>query len=132
MFVFVCALGYFLVFSASVLRQIARYLPHHTNGNASKTHPKSAHDKFKTVSKRKEEVPERKVSARPLPCMLCCLIPVPSDQILRADGFVCHHAVDCFSKHVGDGKLFHLRATERVGDAVGKDNFLQFRILYTL
>ena len=40
-----------LVFSASVLRQIARYLPHHTNGNASKTHPKSAHDKFKTVSK---------------------------------------------------------------------------------
>ena len=45
-----CALGYFLVFSASVLRQIARYLPHHTNGNASKTHPKSAHDKFKTVS----------------------------------------------------------------------------------
>ena len=50
-FVFVCALGYFLVFSASVLRQIARYLPHHTNGNASKTHSKSAHDKFKTVSK---------------------------------------------------------------------------------
>ena len=39
MFVFVCALDYFLVFSASVLRQIARYLPHHTNGNASKTHP---------------------------------------------------------------------------------------------
>ena len=34
-----------------MLRQIARYLPHHTNGNASKTHPKSAHDKFKTVSK---------------------------------------------------------------------------------
>ena len=33
------------------IRQIARYLPHHTNGNASKTHPKSAHDKFKTVSK---------------------------------------------------------------------------------
>ena len=32
------------------LRQIARYLPHHTSGNASKTHPKSSHDKFKTVS----------------------------------------------------------------------------------
>jgi hypothetical protein len=46
----VCALGDFLVLSASVLRQIARYLPHHTSGNASKTHPKSSHDKFKTVS----------------------------------------------------------------------------------
>ena len=34
-----------------ILRQIARYLPHHTNGNASKTHSKSAHDKFKTVSR---------------------------------------------------------------------------------
>ena len=40
-FVFVCAF---------VLRQIARYLPHHTSENASKTHPKSSHDKFKTVS----------------------------------------------------------------------------------
>ena len=49
-FVFVCALGDFLVLSASVLRQIARYLPHHTIGNASKTHSKSSHDKFKTVS----------------------------------------------------------------------------------
>ena len=48
--VFVCALGDFLVLSASVLRQIARYLPHHTSGSASKTHPKSSHDKFKTVS----------------------------------------------------------------------------------
>ncbi|MBU3856968.1 MAG: hypothetical protein H9928_10540, partial [Candidatus Phocaeicola excrementipullorum] len=28
-------------------RQTARCHPHHTNGNASKTHPKSAHDKFK-------------------------------------------------------------------------------------
>ena len=33
-----------------VLRQIARYLPHHRSENASKTHPKSAHDKFKTAS----------------------------------------------------------------------------------
>ena len=33
-----------------VLRQIARYLPHHRSGNASKTHPKSSHDKFKTAS----------------------------------------------------------------------------------
>ena len=41
-FVFVCALGDFLVLSAPVLRQIARYLPHHTNGNASKTHPNIA------------------------------------------------------------------------------------------
>ena len=32
------------------LRQIARYLPHHRSGNASKTHPKSSHDKFKTAS----------------------------------------------------------------------------------
>ena len=31
----------FLVLSASVLRQIARYLPHHRSENASKTHPKS-------------------------------------------------------------------------------------------
>ena len=32
------------------LRQIARYLPHHRSENASKTHPKSLHDKFKTAS----------------------------------------------------------------------------------
>ena len=48
--VFVCALGDFLVLSAPVLRQIARYLPHRSE-NASKTHPKSSHDKFKTASK---------------------------------------------------------------------------------
>ena len=50
-FVFVCALGDFLVLFAPVLRQIARYLPHHKSENASKTHPKSSHDKFKTASK---------------------------------------------------------------------------------
>ena len=52
-FVFVCALGDFLVLFAPVLRQIARYLPHphHRSENASKTHPKSSHDKFKTASK---------------------------------------------------------------------------------
>ena len=33
------------------IRQIARYLPHHRSKNASKTHPKSSHDKFKTASK---------------------------------------------------------------------------------
>ena len=38
------------VLLTSVLRQIARYLPHHRSENASKTHPKSSHDKFKTVS----------------------------------------------------------------------------------
>ena len=32
------------------MRQIARYLPHHRSENASKTHPKSSHDKFKTAS----------------------------------------------------------------------------------
>ncbi|WP_353478159.1 transposase [Phocaeicola barnesiae] len=46
-----CALGDFLVLFAPVLRQIARYLPHHRSENASKTHPKSSHDKFKTASK---------------------------------------------------------------------------------
>ena len=50
-FVFVCALGDFLVLFAPVLRQIARYFPHHRSENASKTHPKSSHDKFKTASK---------------------------------------------------------------------------------
>ena len=49
--VFVCALGDFLVLFAPVLRQIVRYLPHHRSENASKTHPKSSHDKFKTASK---------------------------------------------------------------------------------
>ena len=34
----------------SFSRQIARYLPHHRSENASKTHPKSSHDKFKTAS----------------------------------------------------------------------------------
>ena len=37
---------------APVLRQIARYLPYHRSENASKTHPKSSHDKFKTASKK--------------------------------------------------------------------------------
>ncbi|WP_346709354.1 hypothetical protein [Phocaeicola salanitronis] len=43
-------MGDFFVLFAPVLRQIARYLPHHRSGNASKTHPKSSHDKFKTAS----------------------------------------------------------------------------------
>ena len=34
----------------AIFRQIARYLPHHRSENASKTHPKSSHDKFKTAS----------------------------------------------------------------------------------
>ena len=55
--VFVCALGDFPASFASVLRQIARYLPHHGSKTDSKTHPKSSHDKFKTVSKKEQEVP---------------------------------------------------------------------------
>ena len=39
-----------------MLRQIARYLPHHRSENASKTHPKSSHDKFKTASYPGREV----------------------------------------------------------------------------
>ena len=51
MYPFSCVLwAIFLVLSAPVLRQIARYLPHHKSENASKTHPKSSHDKFKTAS----------------------------------------------------------------------------------
>ena len=38
------------VLNFSKKRQIARYLPHHRSENASKTHPKSSHDKFKTAS----------------------------------------------------------------------------------
>ena len=53
MYSFSCVLwAIFLVLFAPVLRQIARYLPYHRSENASKTHPKSAHDKFKTASKR--------------------------------------------------------------------------------
>ena len=37
-------------------RQIARYLPHHRSKNASKTHPKSSHDKFKTASEKIERI----------------------------------------------------------------------------
>ena len=47
---FVCALGDFLVLFVPVLRQIARYLPHHRTKNDSKTHSKSSHDKFKAAS----------------------------------------------------------------------------------
>ena len=43
MYLFVCALGDFLALFAPVLRQIARYLPHHRSENAS-------NDKFKTAS----------------------------------------------------------------------------------
>ena len=45
-----------LVLSAPVLRQIACYLPHHRSGNATKTHPKSSHDKFKTASEFLQKV----------------------------------------------------------------------------
>ena len=48
--VFVRALGDSLAVSAPALRQIARYLPHHSGENGLKTHPKSSHDKFKTAS----------------------------------------------------------------------------------
>ena len=52
MYPFSCVLwAIFLVLFAPALRQIARYLPHHRSENASKTHPKSSHDKFKTASK---------------------------------------------------------------------------------
>ena len=54
-----CALGDFLALFAPVLRQIARYLPHHRSENASKTHPKSSHDKFKTASEEYAEVLHR-------------------------------------------------------------------------
>ena len=51
MYPFSCVLwAIFWSFPLLVLRQIARYLPHHRSGNASKTHPKSSHDKFKTAS----------------------------------------------------------------------------------
>ena len=53
---FVCALGDFLALFAPVLRQIARYLPHHRSKTASKTHPKSSHDKFKTASEKIERI----------------------------------------------------------------------------
>ena len=55
-------LGDFLALSASVLRQIARYLPHHRSRNASKTHPKSPHDKFKTASQKRDS--PRRISGR--------------------------------------------------------------------
>ena len=48
MYPFSCVLwAIFLVLFAPVFRQIARYLPHHRSENASKTHPKSSHGKFK-------------------------------------------------------------------------------------
>ncbi len=45
----------FLVLFVPVLRQIARYLPHHRTKNDSKTHPQSSHDKFKAVSKNENK-----------------------------------------------------------------------------
>ena len=57
MYPFSCVLWViFLVLFAPVLRQIARYLPHHRSKNASKTHPKSSHDKFKTASKNPTKI----------------------------------------------------------------------------
>ena len=53
-----CALGDFPASFASVLRQIARYLPHRGNKTDSKTHPKSSHDKFKTVSRNTDAWPK--------------------------------------------------------------------------
>ena len=41
-FVFVCALGDLGGFPFLFSSEIARYLPYHTNGNASKTHPNIA------------------------------------------------------------------------------------------
>ena len=51
MYLFSCVL--WAIFWSFSLRQIARYLPHHRSENASKTHPKSSHDKFKTASNKK-------------------------------------------------------------------------------
>ena len=53
---FMYALGDFLVLFVPVLRQIARYLPHHRSKNDSKTHPKSSHDKFKTASEKRKRL----------------------------------------------------------------------------
>ena len=50
MYPFSCVL-WAIFWPFSLLCQIARYLPHHRSKNASKTHPKSSHDKFKTASK---------------------------------------------------------------------------------
>ncbi|CCZ70551.1 unknown [Bacteroides sp. CAG:702] len=48
---FSCVLwAIFLVLSPLFFGQIARYLPITEAKNASKTHPKSSHDKFKTAS----------------------------------------------------------------------------------
>ena len=62
---FVCALGDFLALFAPVLRQIARYLPHHRNKNDSKTHPKSSHDKFKTTSDCGQRLPMNREKVLP-------------------------------------------------------------------
>ena len=51
-------------------RQIARYLPHHRSENASKTHPKSSHDKFKTASNAR---------AKCFPSLLTANFPVHAD-----------------------------------------------------
>ena len=70
--VFVCALGDFPASFTSVLRQIARYLPHHGSKTDSKTHPKSSHDKFKTVSKSTWNSATSLPSHRPSPQKFYC------------------------------------------------------------
>ena len=62
MYPFPCVL-WAIFWSFSLLRQIARYLPHHRSENASKTHPKSSHDKFKTASKRNWNIKDGCVEA---------------------------------------------------------------------
>ena len=52
MYLFSCVLWAIFWSFSLLFRQIARYLPHHRSENASKTHPKSSHDKFKTASKK--------------------------------------------------------------------------------
>ena len=51
MYPFSCVLWAIFWSFSLLFRQIARYLPHRRSENASKTHPKSSHDKFKTASK---------------------------------------------------------------------------------
>ena len=56
MYPFSCVLWAIFWSFSLLLRQIARYLPHYRSENASKTHPKSSHDKFKTASKFSDKV----------------------------------------------------------------------------
>lgn len=55
-----------------------------------------------------------------------------SDEILRRDALILHHATDGLGEHTANAEFLHLGAGATVGDTVGEDHFLQSGVGHAL